>query len=97
MHTHAPPPAPTTTRDLSINGGAGGLIHPVTTYGLNPVARGALMRIDAATAFSLDDLAVFGGAHLRQVIGEVSGLSSGLLACLNRTPRLPPCLLPRRA
>ena len=38
------------------------------------------MRIDAATAFSLGDLAVFDATHLRQVIGAVSGAVSPALA-----------------
>ena len=38
------------------------------------------MRIDAATAFSLGDLAVFDTTHLRQVIGAVSGAVSPALA-----------------
>ena len=38
------------------------------------------MRIDAATAFSLGDLAVFDATHLRQVIGEVSGAVAPALA-----------------
>ena len=37
------------------------------------------MRIDAATAFTLGDLAVFDATHLRQVIGDISGAASPAL------------------
>ncbi len=61
-------------------------VKPVTTCGLSLARQGIHMRIDAATAFALGDLAVFDATHLRQVIGEVRS-SSGTTCAIYLSQR----------